>query len=110
MLKQGHGRRSRSYSLSTAGCRTDANDGQLVFRQTFDGPHVSDKPFTATATSVPIESNVGYIYRVHMYPHGYGGAFKFQDRTGKVSPDTTDYSSSLPELADVNPQPSACTP
>ena len=84
-------------------------DGQLIFRQTFDGPHLDKQPFAATAQAVPIESNVAYIYRVHVFPHGYGGAFKFQDQTGKVSSDTTDYASSFPELADADPQPPACT-
>jgi hypothetical protein len=43
-----------------------------------------------------------------MYPHGYGGAFEFCDQKGDEPVDTTDYVSSFPGLANVDPQPPAC--
>jgi hypothetical protein len=83
--------------------------GELIFRRTFESPHIDEQPFTDIVQHVPIESDVPYIYRAHMFPDGYGGAYRFQTQTGQDVDDPTDYASMFPELADKGPQPPPCT-
>jgi hypothetical protein len=84
-------------------------EGDLVYRQVFDGPHLDEQPFTVIQPGVPLESNVPYLFRAHMHPHGYGGAYRFQTQTGGPEPEPMDFTAAFADLAEQSPQPPPCT-
>ena len=86
-----------------------SQEGELIYRKTFDRPHVDEQPFTTEGGPVQIPNDQIVIVRAHMKEAGYGG----QAVEGAPGASGSFRPVALPDsfafdIDDISPQPGIC--